>query len=40
MEILKNIQKRITPAHAGKTGDGVIKKAHYQDHPRSRGENT
>ena len=29
---------RITPAHAGKSSAQGLKKAHYQDHPRTRGE--
>ena len=32
-------KKRITPAHAGKTGPNPIKRFCVQDHPRACGEN-
>ena len=31
---------RITPAHAGTTLRGVFAFTFFQDHPRSRGDNT
>ena len=39
-EWVKNLTRRLIPAHAGKTGGDFDRGALQEAHPRSRGENT